>query len=101
MCFTLKFSGIELPCTVLYKTEHWNVPDYLPWGVPLAYLYLNRFSELLVHKPGEGFLLSLLATFLSPVVKFLPSFFGLNAKRTLWYRSLSYKVFVVLNLCGI
>ncbi|WRX15035.1 Flavin monooxygenase-like - like 10, partial [Theobroma cacao] len=58
-------NGVELPCTVLYKSERWGVPNYLPWGVPLAYLYLNRFSELLVHKPGEGFLLSSLATILS------------------------------------
>ncbi|KAJ8765023.1 hypothetical protein K2173_010496 [Erythroxylum novogranatense] len=60
-------NGLQLPCTLLYRTARWILPNYLPWGVPLAYLYLNRFSELLVHKPGEGFLHSLLAIFLAPV----------------------------------
>nr|XP_016489693.1 PREDICTED: probable flavin-containing monooxygenase 1 [Nicotiana tabacum] len=60
-------NGIERACTVIIRTPHWNLPDYFPWGFPLAKLYLSRFSELMVHKPGEGLLLYLMATILSPL----------------------------------
>ncbi|XP_038900443.1 probable flavin-containing monooxygenase 1 isoform X1 [Benincasa hispida] len=60
-------NGPNKPCTVLYKTEHWNLPNDHPWGIPLSFLYMNRFAELLIHKPGEGFFLYLLAVLLSPI----------------------------------
>ncbi|PHT85121.1 hypothetical protein BC332_34897 [Capsicum chinense] len=60
-------NGVERPCSVVIRTPHWNVPDYFPWGFPMAKLYLNRFSELTVHKPGEGLLLYLMATIFSPL----------------------------------
>ncbi|KAI3709281.1 hypothetical protein L2E82_39041 [Cichorium intybus] len=60
-------NGPNHPCTIVYRRDHWKVPDWSVWGIPLPLLYLNRFSQLMVHKPGEGFLLSLVATLLSPL----------------------------------
>ncbi|KAI7726945.1 hypothetical protein M8C21_033244 [Ambrosia artemisiifolia] len=71
-------NGPKHPCTIVYRRDHWKLPDWAPWGIPLTYLYFNRFSELLVHKPGEGFVLNMLATLLSPlrwgVSKFVESY---------------------------
>ncbi|CAL1372949.1 unnamed protein product [Linum trigynum] len=67
MDIAMECSGINgkgNPCRVLYRTERWSFPDWFP---PFPCLYLSRFSELLIHKPGEGLLLSLLATILSPI----------------------------------
>ncbi|XP_023740345.1 probable flavin-containing monooxygenase 1 [Lactuca sativa] len=60
-------NGPEHPCKIVYRRDHWKLPDWAPWGIPFTYLYFNRFSQLLVHKPGEGLLLNLIATLLSPL----------------------------------
>ena len=62
-------AGIEHPCTIICRTKHWAIPYNLIQAVIIGYkLFANRLAELLVHKPGEGLVLSLLATFLSPLV---------------------------------
>ncbi|KAI3982045.1 hypothetical protein MKX01_018951 [Papaver californicum] len=60
-------NGVENPCTLIYRNAHCNVPDYFPYGVFIVSLYLNRFSELLLHKPGER--LFLISKFVESYIK--------------------------------
>ncbi|XP_050208622.1 probable flavin-containing monooxygenase 1 [Mercurialis annua] len=58
-------NGVEHPCTLVFKTVHWTVPEHL---LLLTFRGLNRFSELLVHKPSEGFFAWVLTMLLSPLL---------------------------------
>ncbi|KAH7854910.1 hypothetical protein Vadar_018981 [Vaccinium darrowii] len=57
-------NGIHRPCTMIERTVNWAVPSSYS---NLDFLFLSRFSELMVHKPNETFLHTFLATLLSPL----------------------------------
>ncbi|KAJ7962000.1 Flavin-containing monooxygenase [Quillaja saponaria] len=71
-------NGAKYPCILIQRTVHWFLPGFSIGGINLGLLYLNRFSGLLVHKPGESILLSLVASLFSPlrwgISKFVESY---------------------------
>ncbi|WCJ29929.1 Dimethylaniline monooxygenase [N-oxide-forming] 1 [Euphorbia peplus] len=60
-------NGVEHPCTIIQRTPHWYILSEKIFGINLAFFYFNRFSELMIHKPGQPFLLTFLAFLLSPL----------------------------------
>nr|CAB3467757.1 unnamed protein product [Digitaria exilis] len=60
-------NGSRYPCTMVYRSAHWMVDPKVARRVKFFTLTSTRLAELMVHKPGEGFALSLLATILSPL----------------------------------
>ncbi|XP_051113800.1 probable flavin-containing monooxygenase 1 [Andrographis paniculata] len=61
-------NGSEKPCSLICRTAHWMLPDAKALGLlSFSRLCFTRIFELMVHKPGEGFLNSTLATLLSPL----------------------------------
>ncbi|XP_035830349.1 probable flavin-containing monooxygenase 1 isoform X2 [Helianthus annuus] len=76
-------NGPENPCTIVYRRDHWKVSNWYPMGIPFVNFIFSRFTMLMVHKPGEGLLLSLLATLLSPLRWVVWKFVESYAKMTL------------------
>jgi len=61
-------NGCRYPCTMVYRSAHWMVDPKVARRVKFFTFTSCRWTELMVHKPGEGFVLSLVATMLSPLV---------------------------------
>ncbi|KAF8723705.1 hypothetical protein HU200_021669 [Digitaria exilis] len=57
----------ELGLAAGSRSAHWMVDPKVARRVKFFTLTSTRLAELMVHKPGEGFALSLLATILSPL----------------------------------
>ncbi|WVZ81627.1 hypothetical protein U9M48_028982 [Paspalum notatum var. saurae] len=60
-------NGSRYPCTMAYRSAHWMVDPKVARRVKFFTFTSSRWTELMVHKPGEGFVLSLLATILTPL----------------------------------
>ncbi|XP_057767941.1 probable flavin-containing monooxygenase 1 [Salvia miltiorrhiza] len=60
-------NGRDKPCTMIQRGAHWMLPHHAhSWGLT-DFLIFTRFVELMLHKPGEGFLSGAIATLLTPV----------------------------------
>ncbi|KAL6838596.1 hypothetical protein ACP4OV_031553 [Aristida adscensionis] len=62
-----ELNGSVFPCTMVYRSAHWMMDPQLIRLMKFVSLSSTRLAELMVHKPEEGFALSLLATILTPL----------------------------------
>lgn len=59
-------NGRRYPCTLVYRSAHWMLDPEVARRVNFSWLSA-RVAELMVHKPGEGIVLSLVASVLTPL----------------------------------
>ncbi|OEL14641.1 putative flavin-containing monooxygenase 1 [Dichanthelium oligosanthes] len=77
-------NGAERPCTMVCRSPRWLLHDLNVWGkLNLGYLYMNRFAQLMVGKPGAGLASSLLATMLTPLAWLISKVTGAYYKRAI------------------
>lgn len=71
-------NGSKYSCTMIQRNAHWYIPSGNFIGLLLGFLYMNRFAEYMVHKPGETISHSIMSTLLSPlrwgISKFMESY---------------------------
>ncbi|KAM3259576.1 hypothetical protein ACQJBY_051072 [Aegilops geniculata] len=61
-------NGAATPCTMVCRNPQWLLHSANVWGgVSIGYLYMNRFAELMVPRPGAGAASRLLAALLAPL----------------------------------
>ncbi|XBI83408.1 hypothetical protein VPH35_091921 [Triticum aestivum] len=74
-------NGVGTPCTMVCRNRQWMLHRADVWGgVSLAYLYMNRFAELMVPRPGASAASRILAALLAPVAC------AISAATGAWYR---------------
>ncbi|KAL0440503.1 UNVERIFIED_CONTAM: putative flavin-containing monooxygenase 1 [Sesamum latifolium] len=57
-------NGAKNPCTLLFRRVHWTASENL---VRFTFRNMNRFSELMIHRPHQTLILWFLALVLSPL----------------------------------
>ncbi|VAI20840.1 unnamed protein product [Triticum turgidum subsp. durum] len=74
-------NGAGTPCTVVCRNPQWMMHRPAVWGgVSIGYLYMNRFAELMVPRPGAGAASRVLAALLAPLA------WAISAATGAWYR---------------